>query len=256
MNLKDVKAIVTGGASGMGRAFCLGLAAEGASVLIADVNSGGIQDTIDAGKDLPGTLAGCEANVTDEGSVKQLMATAVEKLGGLNALVNNAGIFRDALLVKVDRESGKVAKSMSLADWNAVIGVDLTGPFLCMREFATTVIDSGTKDAVAVNISSVSRAGNAGQSNYSAAKAGLVADTKLWAQELARYGIRVGAIAPGFIQTPILDGMRPEMLEKMVKQVPLRRTGTPEEIFMGVKFILENGYFTGKCLDIDGGLVL
>ena len=240
MNLKDVKAIVTGGASGMGRAFCLGLAAEGASVLIADVNSGGIQDTIDAGKDLPGTLAGCEANVTDEGSVKQLMATAVEKLGGLNALVNNAGIFRDALLVKVDRESGKVAKSMSLADWNAVIGVDLTGPFLCMREF----------------ISSVSRAGNAGQSNYSAAKAGLVADTKLWAQELARYGIRVGAIAPGFIQTPILDGMRPEMLEKMVKQVPLRRTGTPEEIFMGVKFILENGYFTGKCLDIDGGLVL
>ena len=107
-----------------------------------------------------------------------------------------------------------------------------------------------------INISSVSRAGNMGQSNYSAAKAGLVADTQLWAKELARYGIRVGAIAPGFVQTPILDGMRPEMLEKMVSGVPLRRTGTCQELYLGVKFIIECGYFTGRCLDIDGGLVI
>jgi 3-oxoacyl-[acyl-carrier protein] reductase len=107
---------------------------------------------------------------------------------------------------------------------------------------------------VVVNISSVARHGNPGQSNYSAAKAGLVADTKLWAQELARYGIRTGAIAPGFVQTPILEGMRPEVLEGMLKAVPLRRAGTTAEIFAGVRFIIECGYFTGRCIDIDGGI--
>ena len=115
---------------------------------------------------------------------------------------------------------------MSLKAWNQVIGVDLTGPFLCTREFATKIIESKQKGgAVIVNISSVARHGNVGQSNYSAAKAGLVADTKVWGVELARYGIRVGAIAPGFVDTPILQGMRPEVLEGMLKGVPLRRTG-------------------------------
>ena len=256
MKLNEVKAIVTGGGSGMGRAFSLGLAREGAQVVVADVRADAIAETLAEGEGLPGKLHAREVDVTREQSVKELMGFAQEAMGGLNALVNNAGIFRDGLLVKVDRTTGKVKGSMSLDDWNAVINVDLTGPFLCAREFATSVIDAGTKDAVMVNISSVSRAGNPGQTNYSAAKAGLVADTKLWAQELARYGIRVAAIAPGFIQTPILDGMRPEMLQKMVAQVPLGRTGTPEEILAGVRFIIECGYFTGRCLDIDGGLVL
>ena len=106
------------------------------------------------------------------------------------------------------------------------------------------------------SISSVSRAGNMGQSNYSAAKAGLVADTKLWAEELARYGVRTGAVAPGFTQTPILDAMRDEMLEKIVSGVPLRRTGSPFEIWQAVKFIIECDYFTGRCVDVDGGLSL
>lgn len=254
MKLEDVKAIVTGAGSGMGRAFALELAAAGAQVTVADVSADGIGATLTAGEGLPGKLYACEADVSSEESVQAMIARAAEDMGGLNALVNNAGIFRDALLVKVDKQTGKVAKTMSLDAWNQVLAVDLTGPFLCTREFAKQVIDSGTPASVVVNISSVSRAGNRGQSNYSAAKAGLVADTKLWAEELARYGIRVGAVAPGFIQTPILDGMRPEMLEAMVSQVPLRRTGTPEEIFQGVKFILECDYFTGRCLDIDGGL--
>ncbi|MEO1268306.1 MAG: SDR family oxidoreductase, partial [Myxococcota bacterium] len=137
-----------------------------------------------------------------------------------------------------------------------VIDVDLTGPFLCTREFAAKVIETDTTPSVVVNISSVSRHGNMGQSNYSAAKAGLVADTKLWANELARYGVRVAAIAPGFIDTPILQGMRPEMLEKILKGVPMRRAGSCEEIFKGIQFIVECDYFTGKCLDIDGGLTL
>ena len=144
---------------------------------------------------------------------------------------------------------------MSLDDWNAVIDVDLTGPFLFAREVAAQMIRDNN-GGVIVNISSCSRHGNRGQSNYSAAKAGLVADTKLWGEELAKHGIRVGAVAPGFVQTPILDGMRPEMLEKMVSKVPLGRVAKPEEIFQAVRFIFECDYFTGRCIDVDGGITM
>ncbi len=254
MQLSDVRAIVTGAASGMGRHFALALARAGASVVAADINAEGTAEVAAASADLPGTAHGITADVSDEDQVRALIAGAAEAMGGLNVLVNNAGLFRDSLLVSVDRETGKVKRTMSLANWNKVIAVDLTGPFLCAREFAAHCIDSGTRPAVIVNISSVARHGNPGQSNYSAAKAGLVADTKLWAQELSRYGIRTGAIAPGFVQTPILEGMRPEVLNKMLKAVPLRRVGTPDEIFAGVRFVIECDYFTGRCIDIDGGI--
>ena len=257
MKISDAKAIVTGGASGMGRAFVLGLARDGADVVAADLNEEALQAVVAEAKDLPGNVYAHKADVANEDDVVAMVAAARETMGGLNVIVNNAGIFRDGLLVKTDRETGKVKGSMTLSNWQKVLDVDLTGPFLCTREFAKSWIDSDEDgEAVVIGISSISRHGNMGQSNYSAAKAGLVADTKLWAQELARYKIRTGAIAPGFIQTPILDGMKPEMLEKMVKGVPLRRTGTPEEIYAGVRFIVECGYFTGRCLDIDGGLVL
>ncbi len=240
----------------MGRAFALHLASEGASVAVADIAEEALADTVNAASDLPGKVCAITADVTDEASVHNLVQEAREQLGGLNVLINNAGIFRDGLLVKVDRETKKVSRAMSLEQWNQVLNVDLTGPFLCTREFTTSCIDGGVSDAVVVNISSVARHGNTGQSNYSAAKAGLVADTKLWAQELARYGIRTGAIAPGFVQTPILDGMRPEVLERMVSVVPLKRVALPEEVFLGVKFIIECDYFTGRCIDIDGGMVV
>jgi len=253
MNLNDCKAFVTGGASGMGRHFTLSLAAAGADVAFCDLDPEGIAATEAAGADLPGKVVGFEANVADEASVVGVIQSAKEALDGLNCLINNAGIFRDGLLVKKDRETGEI-KTMSLKKWQAVIDVDLTGPFLCTREFAAQCVESGTKDAVIVNISSVARHGNRGQSNYSAAKAGLVADTKLWALELSRYGIRTGAIAPGFVDTPILQGMRPDVLEGMLKAVPLRRAASQDEIFLAVKFIIECGYFTGRCIDIDGGL--
>jgi 3-oxoacyl-[acyl-carrier protein] reductase len=256
MQLNQVLAIVTGAGSGMGRCFAVELARGGGAVVAADVNAAGLAGTVEAASGLPGRLVALEADVSNEASVTNLIAAARERLGGLNVLVNNAGIFRDGLLVRVDRDSGKVKGTMSLDDWNKVLAVDLTGPFLCTREFSKACVDHGVRDAVVVNISSVSRHGNLGQSNYSAAKAGLVADTKLWAGELARYGIRVGAIAPGFIQTPILDGMKPEMLEKMLSSVPLRRAGTTEEIWAGLRFIIECGYFTGRCIDIDGGLTV
>ena len=189
MELSNAKAIITGAGSGMGRTFAVQLAAGGAQVVAADINPEGLIETAAAAETLPGSITTVTANVTDEDSVRSLITAASEAMGGVNVLINNAGIFRDGLLVNVDRETGKVKRSMSLNQWQQVIDVDLTGPFLCTREFVTECIDSETRDAVVVNISSVSRHGNRGQSNYSAAKAGLVADTKLWALELeGQYG--------------------------------------------------------------------
>ncbi len=251
MKLTDVKALVTGGASGMGRHFTLALAKAGAQVAVCDVNADGLAEVEAAGE---GRVKGFSGNVADEDSVTRMIAEASAALGGLNVLVNNAGIFRDGLLVKKDRKTGAI-KKMSLSKWQAVIDVDLTGPFLCTREFAAAAVEAGT-GGVVVNISSVARHGNVGQTNYSAAKAGLVADTKLWASELARYKIRTGAVAPGFVDTPILQGMRPEVLEGMLKAVPLRRAASPQEIWLAVKFIIECDYFTGRCIDVDGGMVV
>jgi 3-oxoacyl-[acyl-carrier protein] reductase len=253
MRLNQVQAIVTGAASGMGKEFTLSLLQAGASVTGCDLDLTGLEALQVAAQDLPGSLSVTRVDVSDEDSVIAMVETASSAMGGLNVLINNAGIFRDGLLVKQDRQTGEI-KKMSLSKWNSVIAVDLTGPFLCTREFAAKVIASATKDAVVVNISSVARHGNRGQTNYSAAKAGLVADTKLWGEELARYGIRTGAIAPGFVDTPILQGMRPEVLEDMLKAVPLRRPARTEEIFAAVRFIIECGYFTGRCIDVDGGM--
>jgi 3-oxoacyl-[acyl-carrier protein] reductase len=255
MQIPSLKAIVTGGGSGMGRAFALALAREGAQVTIADVSEENMAETATLAAELPGKVHILKANVADEDEVVALIDGAHAAMGGLNALINNAGIFRDGLLVKKDRKTGDI-KKMSLKNWNAVIAVDLTGPFLCAREFAAKCIETGTEAAAIVNISSIARHGNVGQTNYSAAKAGLVADTKLWGLELARYGIRTGAVAPGFVDTPILQGMRPEVLEGMLKAVPLRRTASTDEIWMAVKFILECDYFTGRCIDVDGGMTL
>ena len=255
MNIKDLNVLVTGGGSGMGRAFTLAFARDGANVAFCDVNAEAIAAVEAEGADLPGKVVGFVADVSSEDDVVALVKNADEALGGLNGLVNNAGIFRDGLLVKKDRETGAIRK-MSLRKWQQVIDVDLTGPFLCTREFAANAVEKGIKPGVVVNISSIARHGNMGQTNYSAAKAGLVADTKLWAGELARYGLRFGAVAPGFVRTPILDGMRPEVLQGMLKAVPLRRVAEPEEIYLAVKFIVECDYFTGRCIDVDGGMVV
>jgi 3-oxoacyl-[acyl-carrier protein] reductase len=168
-------------------------------------------------------------------------------------LVNNAGIIKDGLLLKV--KDGQLVGKLGLDQWNAVIGVNLTGVFLCGREAAERMMKLGN-GGVIVNISSISRAGNAGQTNYSAAKAGVVAMTVVWAKELARYGIRTGAIAPGFCNTDILSGMPPEALAKVTAPVPLKRLGEPAEIAAAAAFIVQNDFFTGRCIDIDGGLRL
>lgn len=250
MNLNEMNIIVTGAASGLGRCFALNLAQAGAGVVAFDMNKEGLEAlAAENPRILPFV-----GSVTSESDVQASVKACVEKFGAIHGVVNNAGIFRDGLLVREDRKTGEL-HTMSLADWQAVIDVDLTGPFLFAREVAAQMIRD-KNPGVIVNISSCSRHGNRGQSNYSAAKAGLVADTKLWGEELSRHGIRVGAVAPGFVQTPILDGMRPEMLDKMLSAVPLKRVAKPEEIYLAVKFIMECDYFTSRCIDVDGGITM
>jgi 3-oxoacyl-[acyl-carrier protein] reductase len=157
------------------------------------------------------------------------------------------------LLIKV--KDGVVTDRMSLRQWQAVVDVNLTGVFLCGREAAAHMVKFG-HGGVIINISSISRHGNAGQTNYAATKAGVAAMTVVWAKELARYGIRSGAIAPGFTNTDILSSMRPEVLQKVIAPVPLRRLGDPAEIAHAALFIVENDFFTGRCIDLDGGLRL
>jgi 3-oxoacyl-[acyl-carrier protein] reductase len=203
---------------------------------------------------LEGATARCYiANAAEEADVTRTLDAVVRDFGRLDGLVNNAGIVRDALLVKV--KDGEVTGKMTLAQWQAVLDVNLTGVFLCAREAAERMIrlKSG---GVIVNISSISRAGNVGQTNYSAAKAGVVAMTVTWAKELARHRIRVGAVAPGFTRTPMVEGMKPEALAKVTAPVPLGRLGEPAEIAQAVGFIFENEFFTGRCLEVDGGLRL
>lgn len=251
MDISGRRVVVTGAARGMGHHFAKRFVEEGARVVLCDL------DPATAAEAAAAIGAhGVGADVSQEAGVEALFDAATAHLGGPpDVLVNNAGILRDGLLVKVDRDSGDVT-GLSKDKWDAVIATNLTGPFLCTRAFAVRAIRGGVRPAVVVNMSSVARSGNAGQSNYSAAKAGLASDTMVWAKELARHGIRVGAIAPGFIRTPMLEAMRPEMLEKVISPVPLRRLGEPEEIWETVRFIVRNEYFTGRVIEVDGGLVL
>ena len=250
MELRNAAALVTGGAQGMGRVFVEQLRDAGAKVAFCDWNPEGVAATAEA-LGVPGFVC----DVSDEDAVARTITGAAEALGGLNVLVNNAGITRDGLLVKTDRKTGELV-TMDRASWDAVLAVNLTGPFLCTRAFAVHCIRAGVEDAVIVNLSSISKAGNKGQGNYSATKAGIAADTVVWARELAQYGIRVGAVAPGFIRTPMVEAMRPDVLAKVIAPVPLQRLGEPLEIWRTVQYIVECGYFTGRTIEVDGGLRL
>jgi 3-oxoacyl-[acyl-carrier protein] reductase len=253
MDISHKTVVVTGAGRGIGRAVALKLAHHGADIALFDLNADDLEETSALCSAQSVQARGYRVNVADEGEVCAAMARVAADFGRLDGLVNNAGIVRDGLLVKV--KDGAVVGRMTMDQWNAVIGVNLSGVFLCAREAAAHMIELGN-GGVIVNISSISRAGNAGQSNYSAAKAGVESMGVVWAKELARYGIRVGSIAPGFTHTEILSSMRPEVLDKLTAPVPLKRLGQPEEIAHAVLFIFENDFFTGRCIEVDGGLRL
>lgn len=253
MDVRNKTVVVTGAGRGIGRAISLQLARRGSNLALFDLNPADLDETarLCAGESVVARTY--KVNVADEGEVSSATKQVAEDFGRLDGLVNNAGIVRDGLLVKV--QDGVPVSRMTLDQWNAVIAVNLTGVFLCAREAAAHMIEFGN-GGVIVNISSISRVGNAGQTNYSAAKAGVESMGVVWAKELARYGIRVGSIAPGFTHTDILASMRPEVLNKLTAPVPLKRLGQPDEIAQAALFIFENDFFTGRCLDVDGGLRL
>jgi 3-oxoacyl-[acyl-carrier protein] reductase len=253
MELRNKTVVVTGGGRGIGRSIAVRLARQGANLALLDLHAAELEASVALCAAESVQARGYGVNVADETEVCAAMARIAADFGRLDGLVNNAGIVRDALLVKV--KDGAVTGRMSMEQWSAVIAVNLSGVFLCAREAAARMIECGN-GGVIVNISSISRTGNAGQSNYSAAKAGVEAMSVVWAKELARYGIRVGAVAPGFTQTEILASMRSEVLDKLTAPVPLKRLGRPEEIAHAVLFIFENDFFTGRCLEVDGGLRL
>jgi 3-oxoacyl-[acyl-carrier protein] reductase len=250
MQLTHKTVAITGGGRGIGRALAERFGRDGAQVALLDVNAVDLETTRSALEAAGVVARSYQVNVAVEEEVVAAMDRIVADFGGLDVMVNNAGILRDALLVKA--KDGAIVGKMSLAQWQAVIDVNLTGVFLCGREAAERMIRRGS-GGVIINISSISRHGNAGQTNYSAAKAGVAALTVVWAKELARYGIRTGTIAPGGVRTEILASMRPDMLERLVTPVPLQRLGEPEEIAAAAAFIVSNDFFTGRCIDIDGG---
>jgi 3-oxoacyl-[acyl-carrier protein] reductase len=250
MQLNGKTVLITGAARGLGAAMARGLAAAGADVALVDLDSAGLEATAGTCTELGVRARAYEANVAKEPEVVGLFGKAVAQFGALDAVINNAGILRDALLVKA--KDGKIVSTLGLEQWQAVIDVNLTGVFLCGREAARHMIELGSGGAI-INISSISRAGNFGQSNYSAAKAGVAALTVVWAKELARHRIRVNAIAPGFVRTEMVASMRPEVLERMAATIPLGRLCEPEEVAHAARYLLENDYMTGRVIDIDGG---
>ena len=253
MDLNGKAVVVTGGARGIGKAIAAAFAGRGARIALLDLNADDLATARDELAARGAAVSAHTLNVAKEDEVIRAFDDVVATHGRLDVLVNNAGIIRDAMLVKV--KDGAVVSKMSLAQWQAVIDVNLTGVFLCGREAAERMVGLG-HGGVIINIASISKAGNAGQSNYSAAKSGVTAMTVTWAKELARFGIRAAAIAPGFIRTDLLANMPPEMLDKVTAPVPLKRLGLPEEVAHTAVYIAENDFFTGRTVEVDGGLRL
>lgn len=245
MELTGKKIIITGGARGMGKKFAVDLKALGAQPCVVDV----MQENLDALKNEAGIL-GQVVDVSSEKSVETFFEKYVAENGPPDALINNAGITADALFIK---QKGEEITKFPLANWEKVLQVNLTGVFLCGREAAYQMVKHRVKGVI-INISSISRAGNLGQTNYSASKSAVDAMTITWAKELSRYGIRVGAIAPGYINTEMVAKIRPDVLEKLIQNIPLGRLGDMAEISHAVQFILRNDFFTGRILEVDGGM--
>ncbi|HPS30968.1 MAG TPA: 3-oxoacyl-[acyl-carrier-protein] reductase [bacterium] len=247
MTLKGRNALVTGGYRGIGKAIALKLASMGANVAINDIGEAGTAiDTINEIKAYGVEAEAIQANVTVEEDVTKLIAKFIERFGKIDILINNAGITRDGLLVK-----------MKESDWQAVMDVNLKGVFLCTKAVVRPMMLQ--KSGSIVNITSVvGITGNAGQSNYSASKAGVIGFTKSIAKEIGSKGVRVNAVAPGFIHTKMTEALPEDVKNAYMANIPLKRYGEPEEVAEVVAFLCEDRakYMTGQVLKVDGGMAL
>lgn len=250
MRLKDKVALITGGAAGIGQATAQRFQEEGAIVVICDVNEEAGQATAaELGVDF------YRVNVADRQDVQRWIDQVVEKYGRVDVLINNAGVLRDGMLVKV--KDGELVKQMPEADFDLVISVNLKGVFNCTQAVAPVMIRQGS--GVILNASSiVGIDGNFGQTNYVASKAGVIGMTRVWARELGRHGIRVNAVAPGFIATEMVMQMPEKIREGMVSRVPLGRMGQPRDVANAYLFLAsdEASYISGAVLRVDGGIVV
>lgn len=251
MQLKDKVIVITGGAQGLGLEMARMCATSGANLALLDMNDAQLAAAQQELSAHGVTVRTYVCNVSQEQAVVDTFAAIATDFGGIDGLVNNAGILRDGLLLKY--KDGQLTGKMPLEQFQSVIDVNLTGVFLCGREAAALMVTQGRKGVI-INMSSVARSGNMGQTNYAASKAGVVAMTVTWARELGRYGIRVGAIAPGVIRTAMTDAMKPEARERLEKMKPVGRLGDAQEIAHTAKYIFENDFFTGRVVEIDGGI--
>lgn len=246
MFLKDKVAIVTGGARGIGRETALVFAREGANVVVADFDSEAGENTAGDINTAGGQAIFRKVDVTDRDSVQAMVEEAKKRFGRIDILVNNAGITADAFLLK-----------MTEAQWDKVIGVNLKGVFNCTQLVAPTMIEQG--GGVILNASSVVGVyGNIGQTNYAATKAGVIGMTKSWAKELGRKGIRVNAVAPGFIISDMTAKVPEKLLEVMKEKTALNRLGEVQDVAHTYLFLASDyaSYITGQVLGVDGGLVV
>jgi 3-oxoacyl-[acyl-carrier protein] reductase len=253
--LKGKVVIVTGAAAGIGRGTAERFAEEGCRVAAWDVTDDRADELVAGLEAAGGEAIFNNVNVTDVGAVEAAVAEVIGRWGSIDVLVNNAGIVRDAQLVKV--KDGEIVATMTDDQWDAVIGVNLKGVFNCTRAVAPHLIRAG--GGVVLNASSVACLnGNFGQTNYVATKAGVIGMTRTWARELGRYGIRVNAVAPGFVLTEILRAMPQKVLDGMVGHTPLGRIGDVRDIANAYLWLASDAasWITGTTLSVDGGLVI
>ena len=239
-------AIVTGGAQGIGKAIALTLARHGVNVVVTDVNLERAQETVQEIEALQVRSLAIKANVADVSAAEQMVKETVDKLGKIDILINNAGITRDNILLRMKPE-----------EWDQVMEVNLKGTYACTR--AALKFMFRQKNGRIVNIASITGLmGNAGQANYSASKAGIIGFTKAVAREYATRGITVNAVAPGFIDTAMTQAIPEKEREALIKLIPMERLGTPDDVAAAVYFLVSDlsRYITGQVINVNGGMYM
>jgi 3-oxoacyl-[acyl-carrier protein] reductase len=257
MQIKDSVIVITGAASGIGEASAKGLAKKGAKIVLGDMNEEKLnavkQEIIQSG----GNAIASVLNVTNENSVQSFMDFAIKEFGSINVVLACAGIIRDSFFINPDKETGKIKKYMTIEQWQQVMDVNLTGVFLTLREAAIRMADNKWK-GVLIPISSINKVGELGQLNYASTKAAIALWPKIIAGEFHAKGIkniRIAAIAPGYVETPMLTTIKPEILQGIISGIPIDRLVKTDEIVQTIRFIVENEAVHGTTLEVSGGII-